>query len=67
MRTPSNSTSHRVAANKDKAIRNLKAAVRADGFRLVHTEGDHMVFTKRANNLRTAGMSRERYFELLGR
>ncbi|NDJ11776.1 MAG: type II toxin-antitoxin system HicA family toxin [Acidobacteriia bacterium] len=56
-----------------------------DGFRLVRTEGDHMVFTKPGvvrpvviprysavpvfiikNNLRTAGMSRERYFELLG-
>ncbi len=46
----------------------------ADGFSKVREEGDHMVFTKPGvarpvfiikNNIRTAGISRERCFELL--
>ena len=62
----------------------LRRVFERDGFRYIHTEGDHMVFTKPGtlrpvvipkynpipvfiikNNIRTAGMSRERYFELL--
>ncbi len=67
------------------SYKELVSVFEAEGFRLVRTEGDHMVFTKPGvirpvvipryaavpvfiikNNLRTAGISRERYFERLG-
>jgi len=69
---------------KPVSYQRLAKIFEAEGFVLVRTEGDHMVFTKRGvsrpivipkysaipvfiikNNLRTAGISRDRYFELL--
>jgi predicted RNA binding protein YcfA (HicA-like mRNA interferase family) len=66
------------------SYKKLCRVFKADGFRCVREEGDHMILTKPGclrpvvipkyaaipvfiikNNLRTAGISRERYFELL--
>jgi len=68
------------------SYKRLVKVFEADGFQLVRTEGDHLVFIKPGvirpivipmyaavpvfiikNDLRTAGMSRDRYFELLSR
>ncbi len=61
------------------SCKQLVKVFEAAGFVCVRIEGDHMVMAKPGvirpvvipifiikNNLRTAGMSRERYFELLG-
>lgn len=60
------------------SYKQLVKVFEAEGFHCVRIEGDHMVFTKpgvirpvvipkyaAVNNLRTAGISRDRYFKLL--